>query len=623
MGFPLADLNGHMLIVGKSNTGKSNLLFLIADRLNSLQGNIAVFDPHGNLSSTIISGNRNKELVYLTGRTVQKDGSEIAIHVNPLAGGSETAERTSGWIRDILATDQSISQGSWGPRLEVVFHGLLSLYLSSCRDPSIPDFMSMVLDRKEIQKMAMDSDETVRKMIASLTADWREWNNYVASSVNKLLPLLANSSVRNLFSRGTGSIDMDSQIRSGNSIFVVDVSKGNVSSESVRILSLLVLLMIWNRISAAGSTASAKTYLLIDEAQEIPPSILTTLLNEGRKFGVCVILATQSLSQMDPILVESITANVRNFASFLVSDLDAEKLTASFQSSVIGRETSAVLLGQRLHWCTIWTQGATGMSGPATIMPEFTGHSVDPDVLASIIEKSILKFGSKVEQQSAVKEVSPHNQLVDLFSEKLRKLGFPVKTGKVGTCVPDLITEANGTSVVCEIELSDMEQRSRVLKKLHCYPGRKILYVVEKDHATSLYSMILEFCSCDFQNGLPRERTANVGGTEMRVSSLGDFLLRVSIVERRDNRFYFMRGKGFIPFNATHLAGGSTFEKGIISARNYAQRIALYRYMCDARIAFLSIDEARKMLATTGFAVTEIPENGNSGYVDGSSLFRQ
>ena len=623
LGIPLSDISGHMLILGKSGTGKSNLMSLIAKDLLKREGNLVVIDPHGNLSSTIIGENRTKDFVYISGRKVNSGSGDIAVQLNPLRSDSDSIERTSGWLREIMSSDQSVSQGTWGPRLEVVFRALLPQYLSTTKDSSVPDFLDMLMNRDRMKRFVSDSRGAIRSMVSMLTGDWRKWSEYVSSSMNKVIPLLANESVKNLLSRGDESFDTGNMLRSGNSLITVDIGKGNVSAETVRIMSLLVLLIIWNRISRGSQSTGIKTYLIVDEAQNIPPGIMNTLLSEGRKFGVVVILATQTLYQMDRGLVDSVLGNVRNFASFSVSGGDAYTLSRAVPEKTVAQQMESCLRGQRLHRCIIWNQNEDGFSGPVSLIPELFPKSSDPVEVEKRIMESIQRFGSQVLEEKTVQQATPHSILVDQLKERLVKMGLRIRNPEViGKCMPDAMAEIGSTIVVLEVELSDMQQRSRIIRKIQCYSGRRIAFVTDQDNGSVLYSMLLDFCTVDTSSGLPAEKRVILDGEEIVPRDLGDFLLRTSIIERRSGRFYHMNGTKFSPLNVQDITGMSTFEKGIVKKVDRNLRVAIYRYMCGRRVAFISIDEAEKVAISSGFPGAMVRGITTSAYIDGNAIFR-
>ena len=92
---------GHAFIVGKTGTGKSNMLSLIIEYLESRPGNIVILDPHAQVSDHAILTNRQKELVFLTGHDYP--GSEslyTGINVLDTSGNVSDTVTVTEWLRD-------------------------------------------------------------------------------------------------------------------------------------------------------------------------------------------------------------------------------------------------------------------------------------------------------------------------------------------------------------------------------------------------------------------------------------------------------------------------------------------------------------------------------------------
>jgi DNA helicase HerA-like ATPase len=66
-------------------------------------------------------------------------------------------------------------------------------------------------------------------------------------------------------------------------------------------------------------------YIYVDEFQSIATQSFITLLSEGRKFGLGLVLANQFASQIrDPRIIQSIFGNVGTVVSFRLGREDAE-----------------------------------------------------------------------------------------------------------------------------------------------------------------------------------------------------------------------------------------------------------------------------------------------------------
>ena len=70
--------------------------------------------------------------------------------------------------------------------------------------------------------------------------------------------------------------------------------------------------------------------MVVDEAGSFAAAPLTSLVAEARKFGVGLVLATQSLAAMDPVVRAALRGNVGTLVSFRVGADDAEIVSREF-----------------------------------------------------------------------------------------------------------------------------------------------------------------------------------------------------------------------------------------------------------------------------------------------------
>ena len=116
-------LSTHAAIMGKTGSGKSNILRLIISSISqSSDGSIILLDPHGDLA-TDVAKSFPESAIMIPAKSIFIEEDERSITMNPLQGASENPEFYTGWIRDTFASNGVFSQGTWGPRLEVVFFG--------------------------------------------------------------------------------------------------------------------------------------------------------------------------------------------------------------------------------------------------------------------------------------------------------------------------------------------------------------------------------------------------------------------------------------------------------------------------------------------------------------------
>ena len=200
---PSETFETHSLVTGRTGSGKTSLLYSIIRELVARKSNVILVDPHGTLSESVISGTNPDELYYFSTDETEKDGSKLSIRLNPFSfDRAERAQIVTGVLRDLLALDEELSQGTWGPRLQVLVGTLMTRLVQERKISSVRDFADILLDRKKlISAMETMPDRELGLFIQRTSANQREWTEYTSSTLNKLFSLLSDSSISCLMSQ--------------------------------------------------------------------------------------------------------------------------------------------------------------------------------------------------------------------------------------------------------------------------------------------------------------------------------------------------------------------------------------------------------------------------------------
>ena len=83
----------------------------------------------------------------------------------------------------------------------------------------------------------------------------------------------------------------------------------------------------------------------VDEFWNFAPEPITELLSEGRKYGLSLVLACQSISILEPRLRSSVLANA-DLVCFRVSGEDAEVLAPEFANEYGPTSLTSLALGE-------------------------------------------------------------------------------------------------------------------------------------------------------------------------------------------------------------------------------------------------------------------------------------
>ena len=583
-------LSRHLLILGKTGTGKSNLLrLLIKGIIAGDHGSVVVLDPHGDLGKECVSLFPENSFV-ISPKHVNSESGELFLNFNAIStpGGSADSSLSAGWIRDAFSSEGVFSQGTWGPRLEVVFTAILNEIIETKENANLNDLLNLLLNPGDMRRfVSSTSNDQLKAFLKMQISDWRGWNQYVTSSINKLMPLVVNKGISRLISGRVDSLNLYDYMQEKPRILVPEIWKEVVPQETYKILAILILLKIWAlRLSENNSSVTRPIYVVVDEAQLIPENILDRLLREGRKFGFRLIIATQFLDRSQVKLGDTIRGNIGNFIGFSVSQREAEQISENFFSGYLKDKLSDVLKSQSIHKAVIWSQHENGYSGPLSFEPCRQEAVPDNQLFVKIRNKCIIEHGlPENDVPKAESTADLHEFLILQFQKYLEKHSIASDRGlEVSGSYPDAVFEYLGNRFLVEVEVSDLTNFSRIISKMEKYAGMWIIFLTPPENSRKLMARILQYLA---EN--PRKIFDNPG------SKVTDPLSRVTILEY-SRGFQFLAAGRLRRFRFEFLTNG-TFIK-TMEELSYPQ-IRKFLYSRMIKDATFRIDYPRSEISKT------------------------
>ncbi|HUP22074.1 MAG TPA: type IV secretion system DNA-binding domain-containing protein [Thermoanaerobaculia bacterium] len=323
-GIRLQDRLSHLHAIGRTGTGKSTLLRVMAEQ-DLVHGQpFALFDPHGDLAA---------------GVTLAAEERGVRVRV---LDGSPTAP---GWAFDPLGIPQGwdaslasaglvevfrkVWADEWGPRLEhLLRHVVLTLMASGGRLADVPQLLTDRRYREELLRRVHDP---------VVLGFWRgEFDRYspgfrsvvVAPLQNKVGALLADRRLRSILNGRRSALDVGQAVERGETL-IFRLPKGQMGESTSALLgSLIVSHLVLAGLSRAGQPSADRRpyFLYLDEFQTFATQMLVTLLAELRKYGMGAVLAHQYLGQLGPELEQAVLANAGTLITFRVGARDAATL---------------------------------------------------------------------------------------------------------------------------------------------------------------------------------------------------------------------------------------------------------------------------------------------------------
>jgi hypothetical protein len=319
----------HAVIVGKTGSGKTHLLELLAWQLAGRGEGFSFFDFHGDASLSLIS--RLQHLPDAGHRLVVVDPSHPTRSpgINVLESGASEAEhfRKVSEISSILRQRWGVD--SFGARTEELLRNSLYTLASSHRTlADLPKFLTDApfrraltdqVDHPDIQSYWRDRYEPLSE---AMKGAFRE------PLLNRVTAFLTEPAARHLLAQSESTVDVARAMRDQQWL-IVRLPKGRLR-EHAHTLGNLLFAQVQFAVLARESLPqrARRTFtLLCDEVQNLAENDLSTLITEGRKFGVAVITANQFWEQL-PRELRGALLSAASHICFRVSSADAHVLAS-------------------------------------------------------------------------------------------------------------------------------------------------------------------------------------------------------------------------------------------------------------------------------------------------------
>lgn len=325
----------HLYIMGQTGTGKSTMLkTMINDCLDKNYG-FTVIDPHGDLFDQVLKliPKKRKEKVYILDITDPYN----SVKINPLQYDENLPQAKSLVINEMIRVFTSIydMKVAGGPIFETYFkNGLLLLMDSKVEEKfgkgNLSDMLSLFYDsdyRKKILEIC--GDKSLREFFknSEYMSGEQSFANFAPYIVSKLNKLVSDYYLAPLLN-SENSINFRSLIDSGG-ILLVRMDKGLIGPDNSSLFGQLVLSkLILAGMSRTKTKIEERTqhYIFIDEFQNFLKSDVGSALSEVRKYGLTLILANQTLGQLDNYIIQSLLGNVGSLVFFRPGIHDYELL---------------------------------------------------------------------------------------------------------------------------------------------------------------------------------------------------------------------------------------------------------------------------------------------------------
>ena len=293
----------HMHVIGASGTGKTKFLehLIRADILENR--GLALLDPTGNLYKELVRWcetkgflGRKKILLF------DPASDEWSFSFNPLSLSHES-EDISFHVDSMVKACATVWGGEDTDRTPLLKRCLRSTFhVLAEKRLTLLEAMDLLSDTDQgglRTYLTRDiRDAVIRAQWASFNSMRpREFRETFGSTQNRLMEFLASERIRRVLGARENALDLRSVMDEG-AILLVNLSSGRrVSEENASLLGALIVSDLFLKARGRGK-GSRPFFLYVDECSRFVSEDIGRILDEGRQFGLHLILAHQHLAQL-------------------------------------------------------------------------------------------------------------------------------------------------------------------------------------------------------------------------------------------------------------------------------------------------------------------------------------
>jgi hypothetical protein len=325
----------HTYIIGKTGTGKSELLIeMIKQDIKAGYG-VCVIDPHGDLIDNAlryIPPERAEDVVYF-----DPSDTERPIGLNLLEAQTEEQKHfiTGAIINLMYKLYDPQRTGIIGPRFE---HAVRNAMLTIMCEPGATfiEIVRIMTDQKFVQELLPKvNDPIIRRYWTDQIAQTSDFHksevlDYIVSKFGRFV---TNKMMRNIIGQSKSAFDFRKVMDEGK-ILLINLSKGKLGEENSTFLGLLIIPKI---LAAAMSRVDVPEdkrrdfYLYVDEFQNFATPDFAVILSEARKYKLALTVANQFIGQMDEEVKNAVFGNVGTKICLRLGVTDASFMQREFQ----------------------------------------------------------------------------------------------------------------------------------------------------------------------------------------------------------------------------------------------------------------------------------------------------
>ena len=323
------DLKRHYQIIGQTGTGKSTMLAnIIVNAIRQGHG-LTFFDPHGSTIDVILKSVPEAYADRI--RVVRIGDAENPVPLSMWDFDDHDPEKEARTISDISELFADIydpyHRGFVGPRWERMFAVFAKAAIAIFgRRASFESIVILSQNQGNMYKAYEILVEKYPQLADTIKNEFgvnksNDFVDLVSWFVAKFQRLTSVEQLQKTLGAGTNALDFPHSIDT-NTVTLIDLASPVIGTPAARMIGTMILQKLWNA-ALARSNRNLMHMVILDEAQLFQTNPMPRMLAEARKFGLSMVLSTQSSFSLTDEIRDSLEANSANFSAFRLSPKDA------------------------------------------------------------------------------------------------------------------------------------------------------------------------------------------------------------------------------------------------------------------------------------------------------------
>lgn len=331
----LNDLKLHTYILGQTGTGKSTLLYTMINAIiNDGSCGLALVDPHGDLYERLKNELPEDKLKNVI--SFDPADKNCSIKINFLEYDRNYPEHQTLLINQIIDIFDNLydMKTTGGP---IFFKYMTAaLLLATHHRKNIFDVVRIFQDEQyRDDLLERCSDEKIKNSWDEISRTGGEisFNNVSPYITSKLAEFENNIYLNRLMNTDESNISFRKIMDEGK-ILLIKLSKGKIADRGLRVMGSLLFNSLMMAAFSRDDTEqqNRKQFVLfVDEFQNFSTTGLLSGFSEARKYNLSLVVANQSLGQLDYTAISHVLGNVGNLAFFRLGMNDAQMLRLYFE----------------------------------------------------------------------------------------------------------------------------------------------------------------------------------------------------------------------------------------------------------------------------------------------------